>query len=64
VVTVAMGLALLAASLVTPMQGQWLTMLVTLLGLVAVGTAVVFGTAWALKMPELRWALGRVERRG
>jgi hypothetical protein len=59
-----MWLALLAASLVTPMQGQWLTMLVTLLGLVAVGTAVVFGTAWALKMPELRWALGRVERRG
>jgi hypothetical protein len=27
--------------------------------LVSVGAATMLGAAWVLKMPELRWALGR-----
>ena len=42
-----------------PHADSWWQSLVNLLAGVGVGVLVVGGGAWALRLPELRWALGR-----
>ena len=57
--TLVMGAVTGAAAWWLPGEGSWWAMAATLAALVAVGGATTLGAAWALRMPELRWALGR-----
>lgn len=58
-ITLAMGAITGGVALLLPDQGSWRAMAGTLAALVAAGAAAALGAAWALRMPELRWALGR-----
>ncbi len=60
-VTLSMAALLAAAMQFTPSDTSWWTMVWTLATLTALGGGVVFVLAHLLKMPELRWALGRRE---
>jgi putative peptidoglycan lipid II flippase len=57
--TAVMGALTGAAAWWLPDQGSWSSMAGVLAALVAIGGATMLGAAWALRMPELRWALGR-----
>jgi putative peptidoglycan lipid II flippase len=57
--TVAMTVAVAGALAVMPDAVTWSQSLVTLLVAVGIGLLVVAGGARLLRMPELRWALGR-----
>ncbi|MSR70221.1 MAG: murein biosynthesis integral membrane protein MurJ [Phycisphaerales bacterium] len=58
-ITAAMVAALAIAGQFTPVDSNWWTMVWTLAILTAVGGGVVLALAYLMKMPELRWALGR-----
>ncbi|MBU3729084.1 MAG: murein biosynthesis integral membrane protein MurJ [Phycisphaerales bacterium] len=57
--TLAMGAITGAVAWWLPDQGSWWDMAGVLVALVTVGAATMLGAAWALRMPEMRWALGR-----
>ena len=57
--TLAMGAITGAVAWWLPDQGSWRVMAGALVALVSVGAAAMLGAAWALRMPEMRWALGR-----
>lgn len=57
--TLAMGALTGTVAWWLPDQGSWWAMAGVLAALVAVGFATMLGAAWALRMPEMRWALGR-----
>jgi len=59
VLTVAMTVAVAGALAVMPAAVTWSQSLVTLLVAVGVGLLVVAGGARLLRMPELRWVVGR-----
>ena len=59
VLTVAMTVAVAGALAVMPDAVTWSQTMVTLLVAVGIGLLVVAGGARLLRMPELRWALGR-----
>jgi putative peptidoglycan lipid II flippase len=60
-ITAVMALAVVAVTALLPEPGTWWGSLVSLLAVVATGALVVLACAAALRMPELRWALGRTE---
>lgn len=59
VITVLMGLAVGAVLMVLPEPRSWTWSLLNLLAAVGAGSIVVIAAAAALRMPELRWAMGR-----
>lgn len=59
VITAIMALGVWGVQAMLPAPGTWLQMLVNLLCAVGAGAAIVLGLAAALRMPELRWAIGR-----
>ncbi len=58
-VSIMMGAVLAALLLIAPADTRWLETLAVLLVGVAVGAGVVYGAAQLMRMPELRWALGK-----
>ena len=58
-VTAAMAIAVFAAGRFLPDGGSWSERATRLAGLVAVGGLSVAAVAAALRMPELRWSLGK-----
>ena len=54
-----MALAVAAVLALLPEPGAWWQSLLALLAVVATGAAVVVIGAAVLRMPELRWALGK-----
>jgi putative peptidoglycan lipid II flippase len=59
VITVLMAVAVGAVLIVMPEPRSWTWSLLNLLAAVGAGAIVVFVAAAALRMPELRWAMGR-----
>ena len=59
VITVLMGLAVGAVLIVLPAPRSWTGSLLNLLAAVGAGSLVVIVAAAVLRMPELRWAMGR-----
>ena len=57
--TLAMGAITATVAYWLPDEGSWWTMAGVLTALVAAGGVTMLGAAWALRMPELRWAIGR-----
>jgi peptidoglycan biosynthesis protein MviN/MurJ (putative lipid II flippase) len=54
-----MGGVLSGAMLFTPTNSSWIVTVCVLLGLVGLGGGAFFVCAKILRMPELRWALGK-----
>jgi putative peptidoglycan lipid II flippase len=59
VITALMGLVVGAVLIAMPVPRSWTWSLLNLLAAVGAGSIVVVGAAAALRMPELRWAMGR-----
>ncbi len=59
VVSVVMGSTIALAMYFTPSSSSWIGTACSLLAFVALGGGVVFAMSMALRMPELRWVLGR-----
>ena len=57
--TAVMAAAVAAVGRSMPDAGSWWQTVVNLLAGVGTGLLVVVAGAWALRLPELRWALGR-----
>ncbi len=62
IITALMVAALAAAMQFTPADSSWSTMVWTLAILTTIGGGVVAALAHLIKMPELRWALGRASK--
>jgi len=54
-----MGAVLAGVMMFTPTNSSWLVTFCVLLGLVGLGGGAFFVCAKILRMPELRWALGK-----
>ena len=61
--TALMVLAVWAVGMALPEPRSWWWSLANLLAAVGAGALVVFGGGAALRMPELRWAIGLSEKR-
>jgi peptidoglycan biosynthesis protein MviN/MurJ (putative lipid II flippase) len=59
VITALMALVVATVSMLMPDSRSWPWSLVKLVAAVGAGTIVVFVAAAGLRMPELRWAMGR-----